>query len=1011
MEREPAVIEIGTLEGPTIGSHPFEEMLAGREPAFSSLAAAVPEYFYYVRFRSFSKLIGLADSSNLWSTHFFSQSTQEAYSHDIVDRLQTQLCVETSDLLRPFYDEVVQEVALTGSDLFLQEGSDVTLLFRYKQNAAFETKMDGFLENAAKAHPNASRTTGSYRGVAFVHLTMPDRQVHVFSAYPEKGLHIRSNSRVAFERIVDTLKGTASVEPNSTGPKPLSEAFEFRYMRTLYEKDAAEEDGFIYLSDAFIRELVGPVKKITERRRVLCYNHLRMLGHAAMLYRTEHGKAPESLDQLITSECLPKDFGVGRLACLDGGRYQFSDDGTEGVCTVHGRAGRMTPCCEIPVQRITATEQALYEQFLEEYNQYWRTFFDPIGIRVHTTPSSYRLETIVLPLIDNSIYTAMSQVLGGAPQPLDDLPVPKRNIFSMALKFDKETMIASEAEAVRGAELNDLRQVALAFHNYESAFQQFPPRNEIGTKLSWRVHLLPFLELNYLYDRFNLDEPWDSPHNIKLLKDMPEIYGTEGTKTRLVGFSGEGAPMGKPQGLRFGDISDGSSNTIFVVEAGPDKAVPWTKPAELPFDPDNPIAALGNIPDEGFKAAFMDGSVHVLPKGIDAKQLKALVTYNGGEWDEFEPSSPQQDQIGPLIQSGVIEEILREFGVPKEDVQTLDVPEFLIKGIGDQISFHIYDAEPTFAFSISQFVGRTMSSRRGFDDEFLAVLPIVSSLNSPVYLTFQVQDERIVDRFLNRLDPILAKVARRPLEGGFISLENDFYLLPSAGKPVRCFAFGFAGFRFRIFVARVDNALVMATQPVIIDDLIQQSFGASKKAETDSDTNAHLLVRFRPANWQRVLADYRLGWAESNRESCLKNLGPLTGIARAYGGLGEQTLDVAQELYGVRYYCPEGGRYEMSNVGGSSSLPAGCPHCSIHGSAAAPRQAETPAEDSQLDQLLKEFTGMTAALTFTDDGLRAVLRIDRTPPGREFSSNSTRSTGRLPNVDRQIESKLRRLER
>ena len=88
----------------------------------------------------------------------------------------------------------------------------------------------------------------------------------------------------------------------------------------------------------------------------------------------------------------------------------------------------------------------------------------------------------------------MAQMLGGTPAPLDDLPVPKRNIFSMAFKFDKDKVIASEAEAARGAELNNLRQIALAFLNHESSFKRFPPRGKKGAKLSWRVHVLPFLE-------------------------------------------------------------------------------------------------------------------------------------------------------------------------------------------------------------------------------------------------------------------------------------------------------------------------------------------------------------------------------------------------------------------------------------------------------------------------------------------------------------------------------------
>ena len=71
----------------------------------SELAAAVPEDFYYVRFRSLGKLLELAGSSNLWATHLLSQSTHDASSHQVDGRLKTQLCLQTSDLaqtvLRP----------------------------------------------------------------------------------------------------------------------------------------------------------------------------------------------------------------------------------------------------------------------------------------------------------------------------------------------------------------------------------------------------------------------------------------------------------------------------------------------------------------------------------------------------------------------------------------------------------------------------------------------------------------------------------------------------------------------------------------------------------------------------------------------------------------------------------------------------------------------------------------------------------------------------------------------
>ena len=42
--------------------------------------------------------------------------------------------------------------------------------------------------------------------------------------------------------------------------------------------------------------------------------------------------------------------------------------------------------------------------------------------------------------------------------------------------------------------------------------------------LSWRVLLLPELGYTGLFSLFHLDEPWDSPHNRKLIPFMPREY-------------------------------------------------------------------------------------------------------------------------------------------------------------------------------------------------------------------------------------------------------------------------------------------------------------------------------------------------------------------------------------------------------------------------------------------------------------------------------------------------------
>ncbi len=183
-----------------------------------------------------------------------------------------------------------------------------------------------------------------------------------------------------------------------------------------------------------------------------------------------------------------------------------------------------------------------------------------------------------------------------------------------------------------------LSQISRAIMMFEIDHGEFSPAawSEAGKPLlSWRVAILPYLDQQVLYEEFHLDEPWDSPHNIKLLASMPEVYHGEGQredgKTSMMVFTGEGAAFDGTKAVSAQDVSDGQSNTIMVVEAGPDKAVPWTKPEDLPFDPEDPGSALGEVPEVGFPVVFFDGHTRILPKRIDAKRLRGLITPDGGE--------------------------------------------------------------------------------------------------------------------------------------------------------------------------------------------------------------------------------------------------------------------------------------------------------------------------------------------------------------------------------------------
>lgn len=198
--------------------------------------------------------------------------------------------------------------------------------------------------------------------------------------------------------------------------------------------------------------------------------------------------------------------------------------------------------------------------------------------------------------------------------------------------------------AMRMQSVNNLKQIGIALISYHDANQHFPPavvRDKAGKPLySWRVLILPYLEQDNIYKKWKLDEPWDSPNNKPLSDLVLKVYATEGSpdvgtnKTNYRVFTGKGSGfeeiMGQQRkGLQFRDFTDGTSNTIAVVEAA--ESVPWAKPEELEFVPGKPLPPLGVPGRDGFNALLFDGSVRFIRKAIEPRNLQALITRNGGE--------------------------------------------------------------------------------------------------------------------------------------------------------------------------------------------------------------------------------------------------------------------------------------------------------------------------------------------------------------------------------------------
>ncbi len=193
---------------------------------------------------------------------------------------------------------------------------------------------------------------------------------------------------------------------------------------------------------------------------------------------------------------------------------------------------------------------------------------------------------------------------------------------------------AANAATEQNESMNRMKEIVLAMHNYHDTHGHFPSAATFDKRrkplLSWRVHLLPFLEQQALYEQFKLDQPWDSPHNKKLVEKMPKVFAAPGTEpesglTRYLAVVGNETvfPGARTVGLR--EIRDGTTNTIAFIEAIRSEAVPWTEPDDLTFSDASLLKKIVAPKAKKFLAAFADGHVRGLSHETSLEALRALL--------------------------------------------------------------------------------------------------------------------------------------------------------------------------------------------------------------------------------------------------------------------------------------------------------------------------------------------------------------------------------------------------
>lgn len=393
-------VDVGTLRGIEIAEHPWEKMMAGNKPSPEPLAKLVPHDNYYVHFKNIAKFIEAGELIDQWGTTLSRAWEVTSRDYQLKERLERQLCLKSGGLARTFGPAVVRSLAITGSDPYIREGSDVTVIFHVKNRGLFLGAVQPHLEEAKKKYGDKLQATTSERHqVKIESYVAPLREVSLHRAFFDDFI-LYGNSLAGVQRVIDTARGKL---------KPLADSLDFQYMRTVFRLEDPLEDGFVFLSDPFIRNLVGPALRIKERRRLEGLASLSMINHAAMLAAWETGRLPAHHNEVMASAGLQAE----EVFSPEGAAPFWDGEKKAALSDVYNTIHFATPLIELPIDKVTPTEQAEYENFRREYLGLWRQFFDPIGMRLSVKNREVRWETYILPLIQNTEYNQLRRLVGG----------------------------------------------------------------------------------------------------------------------------------------------------------------------------------------------------------------------------------------------------------------------------------------------------------------------------------------------------------------------------------------------------------------------------------------------------------------------------------------------------------------------------------------------------------------------------------------------------------------------
>ena len=411
-----STVAVATIAGVDVKSHPFDEMLKGVTPGNLSLAESVPADRAFVYFPKPDALLPLLEGGADFIFQSGSLAVGNTAAYDLKSRYVDRLALTDQwvrDLL--LKSGAVKEMGLIAPDLFFVDGTEVTVLARVPAARVLRPALIalglGDLGDGVQARTGTAGTS--------------------FWAM-DGDLLLIGTSRSEVDRVLALRK--------AGGVGSLGQSAEFRYM--LAQMPLRPETRLYgYLSDPFIRRLVGPEVKIGQLRRLVAKGEMEGVSAAALLYQLDGQPGRPGMAALIAKGYLAGKPAIAADCALD--------DRLVASCPAYGSPARLKTLLETPVTAATPAEVAAYRAYVDNYSRFWRRYFDPMAFRLDDGPQGeLQLTTFILPLVDNTIYNGLKDVLrhkeDATPLRLPDLDPKPLLMLSANLSEDTWTKITRD---------------------------------------------------------------------------------------------------------------------------------------------------------------------------------------------------------------------------------------------------------------------------------------------------------------------------------------------------------------------------------------------------------------------------------------------------------------------------------------------------------------------------------------------------------------------------------------